>query len=98
MRLRRLNVLAVVFLAGATVFSTAPVRAAEPYLEFVRGLRDREYHDYALLYLEQLEKRTDVPADVKEVIPFEKAITLLRGAQGLRNPEAQSRQLDQART
>ncbi len=98
MKLRRLIVLAVVVLSVGTVFSTAPAIAAEPYLEFVRGLRDRDYHDYAILYLDQLEKRTDVPADVKEVIPFEKAITLLRGAQGLRNPEAQTRQLDQART
>ena len=97
MRLRRLIVLAVVLLAAGAVFSTPPVWAAEPYLEFVHGLRDRDYHDYALLYLEQLEKRSDVPADVKEVIPFEKAITLLRGAQALRNPEAQTRQLDQAR-
>lgn len=98
MVLRRLIVLAVIALSVGTVFSTAPVRAAEPYLEFVRGLRDREYHDYALLYLEQLEKRADVPTSIKEVIPFEKAITLLQGARALRNPEAQTRQLDQART
>ncbi len=98
MGLRRLIVLAVVGSSAGLAIWATPARAAEPYLEFVKGLRDRDYHDYALLYLEQLEKRTDVPADVKEVIPFEKAITLLQGAQGLRNPEAQTRQLDQART
>src|SRR5579872_2145395 len=64
---RRLIFLAVaVMAAGVAGFTATPVRAAEPYLEFVRGLRDRDYHDYAMLYLEQLEKRTDVPADVKE--------------------------------
>ncbi len=98
MELRRLIVLAVSVLCVGSAIFPAPVRAAEQYLEFVRGLRDREYHDYAMLYLEQLEKRQDVPADVKEVIPFEKAITLLRGAQTLRNAETQTKQLDQART
>ena len=32
----------------------APAGATEPYLEFVKGLRDREYYDYAVLYLEQI--------------------------------------------
>jgi hypothetical protein len=95
---RRLVVLAVVGFSVGAAISAVPAGAAEPYLEFVKGLRDREYHDYALLYLEQLEKRTDVPADVKEVIPFEKAVTLLLSVEALRNPEAQMRQLDQART
>src|SRR5437660_8073091 len=49
-------------------------------------------------YLEKLEQRKDVPAEIKEVIPYEKALTLLDGARSVRAPELQSRQLDQART
>lgn len=79
------------------LFASATLFAGEPFLDFVSGLRNRDYHDMAMLYLDQLEKRADVPADVKEVISFEKAITLLDGARNLRNPEAQSKQLDQAR-
>lgn len=87
----------VVLVLGIVVLASGPARAVEPFLEFVKGLREREYFDTAILYLDQLEKRSDVPADVKEVIPFEKAITLLKGADNLRNAEAKTRQLDQAR-
>ena len=93
MKLHWLVVLVPVFLLSAA----SSVSAAEPYLEFVDGLRKRDYHDYALLYLEKLEKRADVPAEIKEVIPFEKGITLVDGARRLHNPEAQTKQLDQAR-
>ena len=71
MALRRLIFLALAVLAVGIIVSPAAVRAAEPYLEFVRGLRDRDYHDYALLYLEQLEKRTDVPADLVQRVADE---------------------------
>lgn len=70
--------------------------AAELHLEFVDGLRARNYHDYAILYLEKIESAADTPADVKAMVPFEKAITLIEGSRLLRNPDAQSEQLDQA--
>ena len=57
MNLRRLIVLAL----GIVFSGAVPAGAAEQYLEFVRGLREREYYDYALIYLDQLEKRADVP-------------------------------------
>src|SRR5882724_6792089 len=93
MKLHRsiLLLLGILFLAAPTV------RAAEPYLEFVNELRRLDYHDYALIYLEKLEKRADVPADIKEVIPFEKGITLVDGARREHSPEGQTRQLDLAR-
>jgi hypothetical protein len=75
----------------------APARASELYLEFVEGLRERDYLDFAMAYLEQIEKRADLPSDIKAMIPFEKAKTLLKGALALRTAEAQMKQLDQAR-
>ncbi|MSR60269.1 MAG: hypothetical protein EXS05_21955 [Planctomycetaceae bacterium] len=93
MKLRRPFAAAI----GIVLSVLAPAMAVEPYLQFVHGLRDRDYHDYAIMYLEQLEQRSDVPADVKEVIPYEKAVTLLDGVRSVRSPEAQGRQLDQAR-
>jgi hypothetical protein len=74
-----------------------PARGAEPYLEFVEGLRKRELADYALIYLDQLEKRSDVPAEIKAVIPYERGITLIESSGQSRNPEVQTRMLDQAR-
>jgi hypothetical protein len=96
MKLRRLMLLVLGLVLSANL--PAPARAAEPYLEFVEGLREREYLDYAMAYLEQIEKRADLPPEIKAVIPFEKAKTLLKGALALRTADAQMKQLDQART
>jgi len=87
----------ILLLMGILFLAAPTVRAAEPYLEFVNELRRHDYHDYALIYLEKLEKRADVPADIKEVIPFEKGITLVDGARREHSPEGQTRQLDLAR-
>lgn len=76
----------------------SPAAASEKYLEFVKGLRERDYHDFALLYLDQLAERKDLPADIRQVLPYERAMTLLDSARSLRNPDEQNRQLDQART
>ncbi len=73
-----------------------PAAAAEPYLEFVQGLRERGYFDMALSYLQQLEADPAVPEDVRRVIPYEQGVTLLEGARRIRNPDAQTRQLDEA--
>ncbi|WP_083842995.1 P-loop NTPase family protein [Schlesneria paludicola] len=72
------------------------VHAEERYLDFVRGLRERGYFDYAILYLDQLGQRASVPDDVRQVLTYEKAVTLRESAKALRNPEKQQEQLDQA--
>lgn len=73
------------------------VVAEEDFMLFVERLRDREYIDYAIYYLDQLDKRSDVSAEFKQVIPYEKALTLMQGVRSLKNPADQSKQLDQAR-
>lgn len=70
--------------------------AAEPYLEFVRGLRGRGYFDYALFYLDQIQNDASLPEDVRAVLSYERAVTLMNSAQSLTNPEVQNRQLDEA--
>ena len=92
----RLRWLTCLFLVGS-MCGLRSLGAAEPYLEFVEGLRNRDLHEYAILYLEQLEKRSNVPPEIKTVIPFEKGITLIEGVRGVRRPEDQTRQLDLAR-
>jgi len=74
----------------------AALSAGERDLEFVRGLREKRYFDYALLYLDQLENRPLLDRDVKVVLPYERAITHLEQSRTLRNAEARSKELDLA--
>jgi len=83
----------LVAVIGGSVFVAS---AAEPYNEFLAGLRERQYYDYALIYLDQLAARPGIPNDLKQVIPYEKAVTLLASAANTRSPEKQIEQLDQA--
>jgi len=76
--------------------SSFSLSAAEPALEFVEGLRQRGYHNYAILYLDQLATKKNVPKEVLELITYEKAITYMQGARNLPSPDAQNKQLDMA--
>lgn len=88
----------VVIALTVAAFAVPAADAEEPYVEFLQGLRDRRYYDYALLYLDTLRDDPAVPKEIKDVIPYEKASTLLVMARSgaITNPEVQSRQLDQA--
>lgn len=70
--------------------------AAEPVLEFLEGLRARRYFDSALLYLDQVEARKDLPQDIRQVLAYERGQTLLQSAKDLANLDAQRKQLDAA--
>jgi len=69
-------------------------KAEEPTIEFVEGLRNRGYYDSALQYLEIAESQPGIPDDVKKLIPYERAQTLLKSAKNLSNLELQRKQLD----
>lgn len=86
---------ALVFLAVLSL-TTSTVTAAEPYLQFVESLRQRQYFDTALEYLEWADARPNLPADVKAVIPFEKAITLIALSKEQKNPEVALATLNKA--
>lgn len=81
---------------GVVLSSGAVAHAADLSLDFVQGLRARGYYDVALSYLEDLAGDASVPADVKAVIPFERAVTLVEHSRTLRTPEAQEEALDRA--
>src|SRR5205823_11650572 len=72
-RMNRLCCVIAVALAMA-----AGVRAAEvDHLEFIRGLRARNYPDLALEYLDELAKKPGLPPALGQQLPFERAKTLL---------------------
>ena len=70
----RLPVTALV--AGLYVLSTSPAFAEEPILEFVEGLRERQYFDTALEFLDAAPQRADVSPELRDVIDLERAKTL----------------------
>lgn len=70
--------------------------AEERHREFLQGLRDRGYFDSAMLYIEQLENRDQLPDDVRLVLLYEKAVTLRESAKLGRTSEREFEQLDQA--
>ncbi len=90
--IRSLTVAAGVF----SLWLVSWASAAEPYLEFVRGLRSRQFYDLAVTYLDQIEQDDATPADVRVVIPFERAVTLLDSSRLIKNADARSKQLDEA--
>ncbi len=94
MRMRGLLVMLICF--GLALSPTATSRAAEPMREFLDGLRSRQYFDWAMLYLDQLQDRTDLSSDLRALIPYERAMTLNESARHTVSPETQQRQLDQA--
>jgi len=94
MRMRGLLVVLICF--GLTLSLNAPGQAAEPMREFLDGLRSRQYFDWAMLYLDQLQDRADLSSDLRALIPYERAMTLNESARHSVSPETQQRQLDQA--
>lgn len=74
-----------------------PAAAAdEKHLEFVEGLRQRKYFDTALEYLDQLSRRTDLPADIAQTLELEKGMTYRALGAASRVPEDREQALNQA--
>lgn len=94
MRILR-SVVVVLTLAALAV---PEIHAKEPYVEFMEGLRQRGYLDTTLEYLDTLRDDPNCPTEIKELVPFEKAATLLSMARStsITNPEVQKRQLEEA--
>lgn len=98
--MRRLRCLRVRFIgmviAGWLGLAACPGEGAEEAWRFLRGLRERGYHDMALEYLERMRQHPQCPDDLKEVIDYEAGVTLVAGSRlagGLRE-----KQLAEART
>jgi len=65
--------------------------------ELLDGLRERGFHELALDYLDQIQESPRCPDDLKELIDYEAGVTLMVGAGRQGTPEAQQKQLDDAR-
>lgn len=79
-----------------TSVAAAEDRVVDRRLEFLSALRERAYFDYALLYLEQLEARKDLPDELRQVLPLEKALIMLEDVRRSTAAAEQHAQLDLA--
>lgn len=76
--------------------AAAPLSAEEPARAFLDGLRARGYHDAALDYLKGLETSRLAPDGFREIIPYERALTLIESARKQRDLEVRVQQLNEA--
>tara|TARA_R110002095_G_scaffold106044_1_gene92915 strand:+ start:521 stop:4144 length:3624 start_codon:yes stop_codon:yes gene_type:complete len=76
--------------------AVSPASAEEQYLEFLQGLRDKNYHDIALDYLIQIEADKETPKEIRDLIPFERAMTLMVFSRTQKLPQDQEETLNQA--
>lgn len=82
--------------AALAVVCGACANAAEPYEEFIAGLRARGYFDTALQYLDDLETSSRTPEEIRTILPFERGVTLMEYSEQQRSPETRKNMLDQA--
>ena len=72
------------------------LRAKEPVLDFLDGLRQRNYYDIADQYLESLRNNSSIPEDVRQIIPYEQGRTLVDSSREIRDMPLRLKELDRA--
>ena len=85
-------------LAAVMLLSFVPAHAEEPVSAFAQGLRNRGYYDTADEYLDRIANDPSIPASIKKIIPYERAITMSANAMSQRNADLQLQLLDKAAT
>ena len=81
----------------ATAWLIAPaIFAEEPARAFLDGLRARGYHDVAIDYLGSLEQSRLTPPSMRQVLAFERALTLVEASRTDSDLEQRFKKLDQA--
>ena len=79
------------------IFSgVSSLSADERIPEFLAGLRARGYFDTAVDYIDQLEAGESLPSEIRELLLFERAVTLLQEGRTIRDTDARNTTLDQA--
>jgi hypothetical protein len=83
------------FVAIAFFALAGPAGAVEPAQAFLDGLRERGYFDVAIEYLNAAQDNPNVPVQFKETLPYEKGVTLVKGARLQRDASLREQQLDE---
>ena len=81
---------------AALLVNVQPAQSAEPFREFLDGLRTLGYYDQALDYLESMRTSSLVSDDIKKTISYEQGLILVEDASRMRNAQDRERRLDEA--
>ncbi|MDI9444266.1 MAG: hypothetical protein QM844_08875 [Planctomycetota bacterium] len=85
-------IVAVCLLAG----SLSSPAADPPAVRFLEALREREYYDVALDYLQAMRQSDRCPDELKETIDYQIGMTLLDAANAIEAPAERETKLDEA--
>jgi len=97
MRFRPVPVLVALWLLVPSIVSAqGPTVGTSREGSFLEALRQRGYFEYAQLYLDELEKSSVVPAEIKAVISYERAITFLEAGRQAASPSEKTPLYDRA--
>ena len=91
----RSSIIWICFLS-LTLLTTERGRSAEQAEVFLRGLRDRGYHELALDYLEYLRESDLIADDVRVTLSYQRGLVYIQMAIQERRPELRGALLDQA--
>lgn len=95
---RTLCRLLALFCGLATLtLSARPVWAVEEYQKFLASLREREYFDLALDYLERMQSSPLITEEQRYEIPYEEGMTLLEASKAEHDLVARGKYLEKAR-
>ncbi len=79
------------------LLSAALVSAGEPFNDFLAGMREKGYFDYALVYLDLVSNDPKASAEMKTLVPFERAQTLIEWARsGQGGPDLAAKNYEQS--
>ncbi len=92
-RLMIASVVVAMTLTGGTA-----ARGEERYIDFIGGLRERQFFDTAIEYIDSIRQRSDLPAEVREVLDLERGMTLQQKGAASRVPEDREQALSEAET
>src|SRR5262245_161536 len=73
----------------------AAASGSEPAQGFLNGLRERQYFDLAIEYLDSIAKSPALSAEFKKTLNYERGVTLVQGARLQRDPALRETQLDE---
>jgi tetratricopeptide (TPR) repeat protein len=81
-----------------TLTCATAARGEERFIDFIGGLRERQFFDTAIEYIDSISQRSDLPAEVREILDLERGITLQQKGAASRIPEDREQALTEAET
>lgn len=83
-------------IASLHAMSASEVRADEPVVEFLDGLRARKYFDTAIEYIDLQQQRADLPAETRAILSLQRGLTFEAEARASRVVEDRDLSLGKA--